>query len=258
MCDGAPMIQDTRIKTIQYSLVILVILIFELGTRGDLISQTILVPPSEMVLVLLQKIIEGIFVEHLWPTLYSIFIAFILSVLIGVPLGVLLWVQEDIHQVLDPYLVAIYAIPIFALYPVLIAMFGPGRIPIALIGFLTSVPIVVVNTANSFNNISETLIYVGRSLRLSRRQAFRHLYFPAAIPYLFTGFKLGFVYSMLSVLASEFILSQNGIGYLISYNYNTFNTADMYAYILFVVIMAVSFNLSLLSLESRLQRHTKQ
>lgn len=252
------MARKTSDRAIQLSIVVLVVLFLEIGTRVQLIDQTILVPPSEMAIVLLQNMIEGIFVEHLWPTLYSIFVAFLLAVLVGIPGGVLLWRQDYLHRVLEPYLIAIYAIPIFALYPVLIAMFGPGRIPIILIGFLTSVTVIVVNTSNSFNNISATIMNLSRTLRLSRIQAFRHLYFPAAIPHLFTGFKLGFVYSMLAVLASEFILSQTGIGYLISRNYNTYNMYDMYAYILFVVIMAVAFNLFLLSMEGRLQRHTRE
>ncbi|MCW8173540.1 ABC transporter permease subunit [Natrialba swarupiae] len=113
--------------------------------------------------------------------------------------------------------------------------FRAERVPIVLIAFAMSVTIIIISTANGLAKVPDVLIDVGRSMGLSRREQFRHVIFPAAVPYIFTGLKLGFVYAFIGVIASEFILSNSGLGYQISWYYQQFQTADMYAVLLIVI-----------------------
>jgi NitT/TauT family transport system permease protein len=91
-------------------------------------------------------------------------------------------------------------------------------------------------------------------MNLSSWQMLRHVYFPAAVPFVFTGLKLGFVYALIGVIASEFILAESGLGWLISYNYNNFDVSGMYAAMLLVVLLAIATNAALSLIETRLYR----
>lgn len=146
--------------------------------------------------------------------------------------------------------------PIFALYPMFIAIFGLNRTPIVLIAFLMSIVAIIINTANGFAQVRDVYRDVGRSLRLSKRQSFVHIFLPAAAPYIFTGLKLGFVYSLIGVIASEFILANSGLGYQVSYDYTNFATGEMYAEMLLVIIIAVFTGYVLSHIENRLYKRS--
>jgi len=81
-----------------------------------------------------------------------------------------------------------------------------------------------------------------------------HIYFPAAWPFIFTGLKLAASYSIVAVIATEFILSARGLGYSISYSYDNFDINGMYGSILLVIMIALTVNTVLGYVESRLYR----
>jgi len=220
--------------------------------RSGTVGRITLVPPSEMVTTLLGLLGSGTILGDVWQTFSVVFGAFLLAVFVGVPTGWFLWQSPELKEILDPFIIAYYAIPVFVFYPLLITVFGFNRIPILLIAFAMSVVAVVINTANGFAGVSDVYHDVGRSIRLSRYQRFRHIALPAALPYVFTGLKLGFIYALIGVIASEFILAGSGLGYLISNNYTNFDTPTMYAVMLFVILVSVAINQTLLYVEERL------
>jgi NitT/TauT family transport system permease protein len=73
----------------------------------------------------------------------------------------------------------------------------------------------------------------------------------------FTGLKLGFVYALIGTIASEFILAESGLGWLISYNYNNFDVEGMYAAMLLVILLALATNAGLVAVENRLYRRVE-
>jgi NitT/TauT family transport system permease protein len=236
----------------QIVILISVILLLEYVARTGLVGAITLVSPTTMVSTLVELLVSGTIYNDIWQTAFSTFTAFFLAIFIGIPTGWLLWRYDTLQSVLDPYLIAFYAMPIFAFYPMLIAIFGLNKIPIILIAFVMSIIAIIINTANGFNQVRDVLVDVGRSMKLSNRDLFVHIYFPAAVPYIFTGLKLGFIYALIGVIASEFILANAGLGYQVSYNYTNFATSKMYAVMLLVVIIAVGANMIMARAESHL------
>ena len=170
----------------------------------------------------------------------------------GLPLGVLLWRLETTRKILQPYLTTYYAIPIFAFYPLFIAIFGLGAWPVIIIAWAWAVVAIVLNTVIGLDKVPEVLVKVGRSLRLSRWRMFTRIYFPAATPYIFTGLKLAASYTVIGVIASEFIQAETGVGWFVGFSYNNFAIQNMYAAILLILVFAVALNSGLLALERRL------
>ncbi|PSQ36656.1 nitrate ABC transporter permease [Halobacteriales archaeon SW_10_66_29] len=223
--------------------------------RSGAVGRITLVPPSEMGTTLVNLLVSGEITGDIWQTFSVVLGAFSLAVLVGIPAGWALWQSAELKEILDPFIITYYAIPVFVFYPLLLVVFGFNRLPILLIAFAMGVVAVVINTANGFEAVDQVYLDVGRAVRLSRYQRFRHIALPAALPYVFTGLKLGFIYSLIGVIASEFILAGSGLGYLVSNYYTTFNTAKMYAVMLFVVIVSVAINQTLLRIEGRLYQH---
>jgi NitT/TauT family transport system permease protein len=77
--------------------------------------------------------------------------------------------------------------------------------------------------------------------------------FPSAAPYLFSGVKLAVAYSFIGVLASEFILSGDGLGYHIADAYNQFDNRIMYGLMLLVIVVVTLINSVLHAMDQRLQ-----
>lgn len=246
--------RSTKIRTIQAVIVVGTLLFVELAPRRGIISPTTLVPLSEMVRVLIEQLATGALTADIGSTLAAVFGAFGLAVLTGVPAGAALWRFDELKRVLDPYLLIYYAIPFFAFYPLLVSLIGLGTLPILLIAWGFSAVIIVTNTASGLGEVPDEYVLVGRNLNLSSWQLFRHVYLPAAVPYVFTGLKLGFVYALIGTVASEFILAENGLGHVIKYQYNNFGVPRMYAAMLLVLLLALGANGTLTLIERRLHR----
>ncbi|WP_172958849.1 ABC transporter permease [Thermus scotoductus] len=177
---------------------------------------------------------------HLSATMLGIFASFMSAVLIGTLVGIIFWRVPLLWSVFNPFIVVYYALPIFALYPLLVLLLGIGLAPIVMIGFLFAVVVVIANTSLGLKRVDQEIYpKVGQSLGLSPLQMYVWIYLPAAAPYVFTGWKLAFVYSTIAVVASEFLISTRGLGHIIDRAYKNFETANMYAMIALVMGIAI-------------------
>jgi NitT/TauT family transport system permease protein len=140
----------------------------------------------------------------------------------------------------------------YAFYPLLLVIFGLGDFPQIAIGFLLAVMAVIINTLNGLDRVPPVLLKTARVHRLGLVSAALRVRLPYAAPYVFTGFKLAVAYSFIGVVGAEFITSSRGIGYEISFAYNNFDNAVMYAMILFILLLVISVNMSLHAWEKRL------
>lgn len=241
----------------QVLIVVIPLLAYELATRLQLLDPFTFIPLSQMVVTLVENLADPAFLtEHIWPTALEMLISFIGATLLGIAIGILLWRSNYLYYVTQPYLLLFYAVPFFAIYPIFISIFGLGPFPVITVALLFAMPMVVVNTAIGFRETREVLVKVGQSFNLSFSQLLFHVFFPAAWPQIFTGLRLAAAYSIIGVIATEFILSSRGIGYTISFAYNNFDLNNMYASVLLVIIFAAVVIAILQHFESRLQRQS--
>lgn len=243
-----------KVRTVQVLFVATILAFVEFAPRLGWVGPTTLIPLSAMLGELWTLGAAGELTPHAIQTFTAVFGAFALALVTGIPAGVALWKADSLKQVLDPYLLIYYAIPFFAFYPLLISLLGLGIAPILAIAWGFSVVIMITNTASGLSEIPEAYVLAGRDMNLTSWQLLRYVYFPAAVPYVFTGLKLGFVYALIGTIASEFILAERGLGWLISYNYNNFDVRGMYASMLLVIAIALVMNGVLSLIETRLYR----
>lgn len=229
-------------------------LFVELAPRLRWIDALTLVPLSTMVARLWRLVSGGAITPHIVSTSFGVVGSFALAAGIGIPAGVLLWRFGWLRRALDPYLSAYYALPIFALYPFLISAFGMGYLPIIAIATAWAVVAVAINTAAGLLQVRPVYGKLARSLGLGPWRAFFSVYFPAAARHVFAGLKLAVSYAVIGVVASEFILAPRGLGWLISYHYNNFGLADMYASILLVLSLSTLTGALVSRIEGRIWR----
>ncbi|MGE2836154.1 ABC transporter permease [Mycobacterium sp. SMC-4] len=214
-------------------------LFLELAPRIGLVDPFSVIPLSEMVAQLGELLATGEFWSSaLIPSLSAIGLAFVLAIVLGVIVGIALWEVPSARGLVEPWLTIYYAIPTFALYPLIVAVLGVGLLPIVLLGTMFAIVVVVTSTLTGLDATSTTVIRLATSLQMSRFSRATKILVPAALPHILTGSRLALSYALIGVLASEFVLSTSGLGHFISRAYNDFAFADMYAGVLLVFILA--------------------
>lgn len=221
-------------------IVLLALLAVEAYARSPFASPLDIVPVSEMAATMADLLTQPEFlVDALARTVGIIVVAFVLSSVLGVAAAYVLWRFELWDRAFQPYLNVYYAVPTFALYPIMVVLFGSGIAPIAILSTIFAFGVVALNARTGFNSVSPIVTKLGTTLEMTRWQFFRSILLPYALPNIVTGLKLGLSYAIISVLASEFILSTQGLGHFISIAYDSFDIAEMYAGILVVTALAL-------------------
>ena len=224
----------------------------EIAPRIGLIDSYSLVPLSEMAVRAGQLLVTPAFLlDDLLPSLGAIAASFVLAAIVGIGVGLLVWAVPAVRKILDPWLATYYAIPTFALYPLLVVVMGVGLGPIILLGTLFAVVAMISATADGLDGIPKTTLRLMQSLQMPRSQRVSKVLIPAALPQISVGLRLALSYSIIMVLASEFVLSTRGLGHFISNAYNDFAITDMYAGVLLVFALALILNVAFARLLTR-------
>ena len=243
------------VRTLQVALVGGAIVILELLCRAGIVDRFTMIPPSEMLLALARVVrTEAWF----WPdasyTLRNLAAAIALSVTGGFLIGLVVHAVPRLRRMLDPIFTSYYAVPTFVLYPLLIVFFGIGPASLVVLGALFGIVAMIVATVTAIDRIPRVLLKVARVSRLGPVRTALLMKLPAASPHLMTGLRLAVAYSVIGVIAGEFILSTEGIGRRVALAYNNFDNQTMYALLVLILAFVIALNAALGALEQALHR----
>jgi NitT/TauT family transport system permease protein len=194
------------------------------------------------------------FASHLLDTLRAFAIAFALSTALGLLVGFWLGFDRLSADTLEPMIVAVYAVPKLTLYPILLLAFGLGLSAKIAFGVLHGVIPVILFTLAAVRSTKPILIKTGRVLKLTRLQTVRWILFPAAIPEIFTGLRIGFALTLIGCLLAEMFASQRGLGYLLMNGIGLHNVELVMSVTLLIVGFAAAISVLLLQIDRRLHR----
>jgi NitT/TauT family transport system permease protein len=242
------------VRWLRAGLIAAAVLALEVVCRAGLVSRLTLIPPSEMALSLARLIASGRVSTDIRFTLQNAAAAIAVSVLAGFAIGAAVHAAPRLRRVLDPFFSAYYAVPTFVLYPLLIVAFGIGATSLIAMGAMFGVVAMILNTLIGLDRVPASLLKTARVLRLGRVRTLLLVRLPAALPTLVTGMKLAVAYSVIGVVAAEFILATAGVGKRIAFAYNDFDTRTMYALMLLIIVAVMVLNGLLHGWEQRLHR----
>lgn len=157
--------------------------------------------------------------RHMWASLERVLIAFCISTLVGVPLGLMLGWSRKFKAYVFPIFELLRPIPALAWVPLAIVMFTGSESPIIFLTFLPAFFATTLNTMLGVQSIDDAYFRAASCLGAKGRQIFRHVAIPGALPFIFTGLQISMGVAWFSLVAGEMIAGEFGLGYVIYTGY---------------------------------------
>jgi NitT/TauT family transport system permease protein len=146
--------------------------------------------PSAIAVAFWQLLVDGRLVSAFVASIQPFIAGYLLSALIGIPLGLLLGRDRTIEAALGVYVTAGYAVPLVALVPLFVLWFGLGFLVKVVIIFTMAVFPIIINTWAGVQAVPRALVEVGTAFVASPAAIMRKIIIPATIPYVMTGLRL--------------------------------------------------------------------
>jgi NitT/TauT family transport system permease protein len=221
------------------ALVAVLVVVWQVGGDAGWWPSTVLPSPTRILESGATEISEGPFLGDLGATLLALALAVVLGIVLGGLAGYLFWRKQAVGKIFEPYLVSFYTVPLVVFYPMLIVIVGLNQWPIVLLGSVMAAIPMALNTWVGLSGVRQVYLNLARSLCLTRRQMVRQVALPAAAPMIIAGATLAAIYALIGVVAMEFMVAQQGLGYRIRYRYESFDNNGMYFYIVAVLVISL-------------------
>ncbi|QJP17812.1 ABC transporter permease subunit [Starkeya sp. ORNL1] len=192
------------------------------------------------------------FAAHLAETSKAFGLALLLAVAIGLAIGFTLGANRFLSDVLEPMLVALYSIPKITLYPILLLAFGLGLSSKVAFGTIHGIIPIALFTMTAVRNVKRVYLKTGRVMALGPFDMIARIIFPAALPEIFAGLRIGFSLTLIGTLLGEMFASQRGLGFLLMSAIGLHNVDLIMALTLLLTLFAGTASVVLLALNQRL------
>ena len=210
---------------------------WELVGRLDV---SMFVPPLSRVVATWWHLLgDGTLTRAAASSLQSLLKGFVPAALLGVIVGMAMGRFAVVRYALDGWINALMSAPLSALVPILIALFGVRDTVVAATVFMFSFFVIVVNTSTGVRGTERSLIDMARAFGAGEAALFGRIYLPAALPAVMLGLRLGVVQAVKGMVVGEMLISLVGLGERLIYYGNTFLITELYAVILFVLVLAL-------------------
>lgn len=199
------------------------------GVLADLLGlEAFLVPsPAEIASALWES--RALIAEDAWVTLQEIVLGFLLGLAVGLGFGFLLRPFEALRLTFYPLIVASQAIPILVFAPILVIWFGYGIGPKLIVVALVCFFPIAVATADGLRSVDPEATKTMRTLDASRWQLLWRLEAPSALPFTFSGAKIGATFAPIAAVFGEWVGANSGLGHLILQDNAQLETARVFA-----------------------------
>lgn len=215
------------------------LLLWELLLTMGIGDRRFIPAPSDIAVRFVRLVANGELEWHVLVTLYRVFTGYFIGCIPAIAVGLLMAMFKPVRIFFDPLIAALFPIPKIALMPLLLLAFGFGDASkIALVVIAVFFP-VVVNTYVGAANIEKIYWDVGKNFGASQRIMFTRVVFFGALPMIFAGLRIALAVSFIVLVASEFVASKTGIGYLIWNSWELLQVDTMFVGIVTIGILGL-------------------
>ena len=216
-----------------------IVLAVELLVQIDIINRFLIPPPSEVIAAIPRVITQEDVLARFMLTAGEALAASVLVTIFGVAGGVLLYQFRLLRLATETWVAAIAAAPLVLMYPLYLVIFGRNATTIVMMGFTAGLAPIILKTLEGLAGTRRVLINVGRSFNLTRSQQFWKILFPAALPTIFVGMRLGLIFALINIVGVEYLINFGGLGQLINELAERFDVPGTYAAICFVILVSI-------------------
>lgn len=237
------------IVSIQILIIISFLFLWEYGARKELIDSFITSSPTEIIETIINLIKSNNLFNHIIITIIETVISFVLGTLIGIIIASILWYYKTLAKVVDPFLTLINSLPKIALGPIIIIWAGAGIKSIIIMALLISTIVTIINIYQGFIDTDELKNKLMKTFKASKIQIYTNLVLPNSFTNIISTLKINISMSLIGIIMGEFLVSKQGIGYLIMYGSQIFNLDLVMTGILILSILSLIMYYLILYLE---------
>lgn len=243
------------IRIIQLLIITGFLVIWQVLADKHIINTFITSSPKDVVNTIVNLNQDGSLWLHIGVTLYETLLSFLLGMVIGVLLATLFWWSDFTAKVMDPYLTIINSLPKVALGPIIIIWAGASINSIIIMALMISVIITIINVYDGFKSTDVHKIRLLKSFGATKKQIFFKAVLPSNFAIMISSLKICTSMSLIGVVMGEFLVSKQGLGYLIMYGSQVFNLNLVMSGIILLCVMAAVMYYIVSYIEKKLIKH---
>jgi NitT/TauT family transport system permease protein len=225
---------------------------WEWASATGLLREVFFPRPSTVLAHLGRLAADGTIVRHTAATLVRIGWAFAIAALLGVMVGLAMGLWRRLRQGLDPVFAVVYPIPSVLFLPMVSFLVPAGEVATVVTVAVTSFFLVALTTTHGVRQIDRLVLeaavhYGARGWRL-----FLTVLLPGALPFIFTGLRLGLGYALIVAVAVEIVAANRGLGAFLWLSWQVLKVEDMYAGFVVIAALGAVLSYGLAALRGRL------
>lgn len=243
-----------RQRLLSLASVATVVMLWELVARMGWVSPVLLSSPTKIAAAAVTLATRATLWQDLAYSGLSFVVAVVVAVVVGVLVGGLIGTSRAAYAVLNPFVVAVNALPKVVLMPLVVLWVGIGMSANVLLGaVMASFPIITA-TFSGIAALENDALRVARAFGASRRTTITTVVIPGVIPFALAGLRVAVNYAMVGVLIAEFFGSAQGVGYRMMLLMANFEVAGFFVYMVIVALVSVAVTAAVHTVERRVHR----
>lgn len=232
----------TKLKNVLVG-IIFIFIIWSLLYYSKIFSPILLPEPFTTIKYSIELIYTSNINKDIITTIYRWIIGFIIGLLLAIPFGLLLGSSKKFHDLFDFSLDFFRSLPVTALFPLFLLLFGIGDESKIAMVFAATFPIIAINSYYGVIHSSKKRVLMAKSFGANKYDIFRRIVFWEALPHIFVGMRLAVSASLIVIIISEmFIGTQFGLGQRLFDAYSTNRTLELYSILVIIGIIGYTIN----------------
>src|SRR5262249_4691647 len=218
-------------------LLLLGLVVWEAWVRIDDTPRWFLPAPSAIARALARD--RRLLAENAWVTLREVLVGFAIAAIAGVAVAVAIDSSRIVSRAVYPIVIASQAVPIVALAPLLLIWFGHGLLPKVIVTALIAFFPIAVNTVDGLRSADRETLDLLRTLGAGRWARFRLVKWPGALPFLFSGARVGVAVAVIGAVFGELVGAEAGLGHLMTLSSANLRTDRVFSFVVLLSLMAL-------------------
>ena len=231
-------INKILVITVQLFILIFFIFLWQYLADKSLINTFITSSPQKVLETILELYQTGNLFNHIYITIYETIVSFLIGTILGIIIAILMYNSPFFSKVIDPYLTILNSLPKVALGPIIIIWAGAGMKSIIIMALLISLIVTIITVYNGFVETDKNKINLLKSFKATKYQIFKLVILPSSYNTIISSLKINISMTLIGVIMGEFLVSKQGIGYLITYGSQVFNLNLVMSGIIILLIVS--------------------
>jgi NitT/TauT family transport system permease protein len=237
---------------------ILILLTFvsawEITARLGILNSFVFSSPSRVLKTIVQMTASGQLLYHVGITLMETLVSFFLVNVLGILMAIILWWNNSVSKVFEPYLIVLNSLPKSALAPVFIVWLGNNMKTIIVAAVSVAIFGTVITLYSNFKEVEEDKIKLIYTMGGQKKDVLFKIILPGNIPSIISQMKVNIGLSLVGVVIGEFLAAKAGLGYLIIYGSQVFKLDWVIMSIVILCIVATGLYKLLTYVEKKVSR----